>query len=130
MFDQPDFRPKRKKSKAKKAKQIQKLIEVGGAYKADRTLKHSEEVSKELAKFLVKQIEIEKRVERIKCELALYPEFNLAQAFKIIDRDEVGWVSQKTFTQMLISMTQEKPTTEFLENAALLFSRYGVHGNG
>lgn len=81
MFDQPDYQPKRKKSKlkqAKKAKKASKMIEAALSLKPETTLKHSEEVVQELARFFIKQIEIEKLIEGIKCELALYPEFNLA----------------------------------------------------
>ena len=54
-----------------------------------------------MIKTLKEQINIDREIENIRKKLALRPDFNLLDAFRIIDQNEKGFVSSNQFERAL-----------------------------
>lgn len=80
-----------------------------------------------MAKFFQNQIFMEKKTEKLKCELARHPEFNLYQAFRMFDQADVGSIDQDTFVHMLIKLTDLQYNSVLMDQAVLIFTRYKLN---
>jgi Ca2+-binding EF-hand superfamily protein len=71
---------------------------------------------------------MERELESAKIELALKPDFNLLDAFKIIDSDNKGWVSFQELSEVLHrNLEIDTFSVGGMENLDLLFKRYDTN---
>ena len=74
---------------------------------------------------------IERELESSKIELTLKPDFNLLDAFKMIDYSNHGWVSFQELTETLSRVFDiDTLSLEGMENLELLFKRYDTNRDG
>lgn len=79
----------------------------------------------EMVKGLKDQITLEKDLENARIDLALKPDFNLMDAFKLFDWDGKGWITLPEFREGL----NDLGVVSDYDTVGLLFKRYDRNGD-
>lgn len=74
---------------------------------------------------------LERELESSKIELTLKPDFNLLDAFKMIDLHNIGWVTLQELSENLHRILEvDTLSLEGMENIQLVFRRYDTNRDG
>ena len=85
----------------------------------------------ECHKLLKDIIFLERELESSKIELTLKPDFNLLDAFKMIDIHNIGWVTLPELSENLHRILEiDTLSMDGMENIKLLFRRYDTNNDG